>query len=1179
MAIPPVTLNLLQLLPGDDQNIHTDKINYNFDQILSLGGGPPGLTGSIGSQGVPGSQGIQGFVGDPGTPGTKWYVQSTIPSVSPAPEIGDYWFNTDTLDVSTWDGASWVAVGTLTIAGVFKDALSDTDRVIFTNPTPLKSLILSPLDYGVGAPQGGAYKLKLIGTSGSNIMNFGVVESGAVENSSALQSYITVSTITPSSKYGFSIVNPAGPIEVNAPGTTLKLAEQTGGVSNYELNGLSLKIQINPTDRNLGFAPAVGSGLGFHIGAQDALTNPSSRGLSVIDHADGFKVSLRGAHSAPVTSDALLYDEGIFFDSTHKQLVGTANSRQLWMRNRGLISAVNNAALNIETVRTFNDAGNGVDPWRSVRMSLQAKIDVNDWHAINFEGGAFDATENARPAMRFTVPGGGTRAGQDINGYWSFGLSTFHQLNNSTVNVKKQFKTNINIEGPAADITEGLDIFGGLHFVPNAPTSGASKRMGITAGLYHGVAGTEAVSSTHAGMLFKKISDELQIEFSTSNAGVPISGTAGALTRQTIKSSGEIQFHGMKNSTEVVPRDYKLKFLMDWDATAPGVGDIFAFDSAAHGGVGMYKDIVLQSQQSTFTDADNANFRGGGNLGIGKMSDFLNKKPQTKLHVFGPTTFGGRQLITDYVTDVVPTSWYNNWTFGFEHKSNAHNALILGGTGSQILDPVENTVIIGSVPSASAVLSTAASSDMVVIPSFTYMTTEPNWGTATNPAPYKSGIYEIGYTAPSGTDAQTRFGVNTPSARTTARIAFTGSAAANKAANGLDLILNREVRASLPFGGGPQFTPPAPRGYYLQCIAHVNNTALVTPVSDNTAFIITGENKVGIGGVPRYLPNNPNFDITNPVSWGTSLGTNSFAKWVDHTNATLQIRGIDGAGAAQMVIENNSFGTSLTNNAENLAVYFRENRNNPNFGLWAANSAYITTPNAGRTGVNARRASSAPFVIQPGLLYVDPDNYTLQRVHGSTLYLQGGEVGMEDYGGAGRGGDVVIHGGACWEDNDLNQTVGTYLNNNPDLDSGYGNVSLAYDWKRGSTAGSVSIGTGTPVMTMYTGRIAVTKTGVSTGTVTLTAGKDHTGTPFTVTGGFNANTGTTTVQFPTLPTSNIICITNMDTSTGNHYMFNVFCSGRTTSSVNITITTLGHSTSGWTSGTVWASFIVYCLPN
>ena len=36
-------INILNILQGDNQTTIVDKVNYNFDQILSAGGGPQGL--------------------------------------------------------------------------------------------------------------------------------------------------------------------------------------------------------------------------------------------------------------------------------------------------------------------------------------------------------------------------------------------------------------------------------------------------------------------------------------------------------------------------------------------------------------------------------------------------------------------------------------------------------------------------------------------------------------------------------------------------------------------------------------------------------------------------------------------------------------------------------------------------------------------------------------------------------------------------------------------------------------------------------------------------------------------------------------------------------------------------------------------------------------------------------
>lgn len=109
-------LNLLQFLQTDDQATFVDKLNFNMDQILSMGGGPPGATGNTGGQGVPGQQGIQGFQGDPGEDGAYWFVQpsSVAPSV-PTPKDGDLWLQTDNNNVLQYTGSplTWTVVGNL----------------------------------------------------------------------------------------------------------------------------------------------------------------------------------------------------------------------------------------------------------------------------------------------------------------------------------------------------------------------------------------------------------------------------------------------------------------------------------------------------------------------------------------------------------------------------------------------------------------------------------------------------------------------------------------------------------------------------------------------------------------------------------------------------------------------------------------------------------------------------------------------------------------------------------------------------------------------------------------------------------------------------------------------------------------------------------------------------------
>lgn len=76
-----MAINLKQILTGDKDSTKIDKINYNFDQLVSNAGGPRGFQGIKGNfgyqgfkgnQGNVGAQGLQGEVGVDGGSGLFW---------------------------------------------------------------------------------------------------------------------------------------------------------------------------------------------------------------------------------------------------------------------------------------------------------------------------------------------------------------------------------------------------------------------------------------------------------------------------------------------------------------------------------------------------------------------------------------------------------------------------------------------------------------------------------------------------------------------------------------------------------------------------------------------------------------------------------------------------------------------------------------------------------------------------------------------------------------------------------------------------------------------------------------------------------------------------------------------------------------------------------------------------
>ena len=74
------TLNLQQLLSGDQISDLVTKINSNFSQLATNGGGPQGSRGSQGPPGLPGLRGESGATGDDGIDGQKVTIVGDDPN-------------------------------------------------------------------------------------------------------------------------------------------------------------------------------------------------------------------------------------------------------------------------------------------------------------------------------------------------------------------------------------------------------------------------------------------------------------------------------------------------------------------------------------------------------------------------------------------------------------------------------------------------------------------------------------------------------------------------------------------------------------------------------------------------------------------------------------------------------------------------------------------------------------------------------------------------------------------------------------------------------------------------------------------------------------------------------------------------------------------------------------------
>lgn len=102
-----IRINLKDLYPADSQQQLTDKLNYNFNQLLRLGVGQPGPQGD---DGPPGNQGIPGLIGPPGVRGSYWYSgnysdPSLDPAMSGSPDprnVNDFYLTTASGNLAMW---------------------------------------------------------------------------------------------------------------------------------------------------------------------------------------------------------------------------------------------------------------------------------------------------------------------------------------------------------------------------------------------------------------------------------------------------------------------------------------------------------------------------------------------------------------------------------------------------------------------------------------------------------------------------------------------------------------------------------------------------------------------------------------------------------------------------------------------------------------------------------------------------------------------------------------------------------------------------------------------------------------------------------------------------------------------------------------------------------------------
>ena len=377
-------INILNVLQGDNQSTVVDKINYNFDQILSSGGGPQGQQGLIGPTGAVGPQGAQGVQGSQGPSGTKWFVQDLPPDITNItgsnpwtfPTLGDYWLDPDSAnqEVYVFTATGWTNTGYGLAAGDIFQKITPIDisgggtgQGIFISGTASnQSLVLSDNSVNDYTPGGSGIsninfenaKLKIATeNSRTKILSFGRADYDITSGGSGttgIQRNPSIdwdSSASGSTYYDITLNNPGGAIAIKstAPAAsggvnlyangeitaqsasdniTLKTDPINKGVFiNTANNGGFLEFNVagstNQANAPL-FANVIGVGIGVGTGGFKQ-TSVDSRRLAVNGNAS------IGTGTSPHTSNLFVgqlgtpnYNQGVLFVAGHS-MIGHTN--------------------------------------------------------------------------------------------------------------------------------------------------------------------------------------------------------------------------------------------------------------------------------------------------------------------------------------------------------------------------------------------------------------------------------------------------------------------------------------------------------------------------------------------------------------------------------------------------------------------------------------------------------------------------------------------------------------------------------------------------------------------------------------------------------------------------------------------------------------------------------------
>ena len=182
-------LTIINLNPGDTQEVLVNKINQNFGSVVANGGGPQGQEGTQGDQGPIGQVGPKGDQGVPGTRGTRWFISLTEPLGGTAGVgivYGDYWVDTATdNEVYTYATGGWATTGDFlqasdvftTLTGIIgPGSVTTKNAIVQSSATPGSNTFVFSDDTSSPTSANPTYSKFLISTNASNgfpILEFG----------------------------------------------------------------------------------------------------------------------------------------------------------------------------------------------------------------------------------------------------------------------------------------------------------------------------------------------------------------------------------------------------------------------------------------------------------------------------------------------------------------------------------------------------------------------------------------------------------------------------------------------------------------------------------------------------------------------------------------------------------------------------------------------------------------------------------------------------------------------------------------------------------------------------------------------------------------------------------------------------------------------------------------------